>query len=266
MTTHLKTRLLAGATTYAPLGAITMGRGPIIPRYPDDPPPQDPPQDDPDDEGGETVEKAVYDRIVTAHEALKRDSRRDRQELRDARAKITELEQELETERSKHDDSNDKAAAIQAAVQAERTKYDKDVGERDKRIAALEAELNDTAAEAALERALDEHRIKPELRKAAKAMLRGDIEVEQDEDKGRVVYLNNLPLADAVKAWADSEEGKVFVLDGNSGGGAGGGSRKHVGKNPWKAGSPDFSLTEQDRIAKQDPALAKRLMAEAGAA
>lgn len=262
MTTQLKNRLFGGAAPYAQLGAATMMRGALVPRYPDEAPPGD--GGDDDDTPGETVDKGVHDRVVAAHEALKRDSRRQRQELTEARAKITELEQELETERSKHDDSNDKATAIQAAVQAERTKYDKDIGAKDKRIAELEGELNDTAAEAALERALDDHRIKPELRKAAKALLRGDIEVEADESQGRVVYLNSLPVADAVKAWADSEEGKVFVLDGNSGGGANGGGRKHAGNNPWKQGQEN--LTEQDRIEAKDPALARRLRAEAGVA
>lgn len=263
MNTHLKNRLFGGAAPYAQLGAATMMRGALVPRYPDEEPPHGG-EDDDDDPPGETIDKAVHDRLVTAHEALKRDSRRDRQELREARAKIEELEQELETERSKHDDGSDKATAIQAAVQAERAKYDKDIGARDKKIADLEQELNDSAADRELDRALDEQRVKPELRKAAKALLRGEIEVEVDEAQGRVAYLNNLPVMEAVKAWAESEEGKVFVLDGNSGGGANGGTRKHTGKNPWKA--DQLNLTEQDRIQAKDPALASRLKAEAGVA
>lgn len=264
MTTHLKARLMGGATPYAQLGPATMLRGALVPRYPADDPPNPNPDDDNDDPPGETIAKDIHDRVIQAHEALKRDSRRDRQELRDARAKITELEQELETERSKHDDSTDKAAAVQAAVATERARYDKDVGARDKRIAELEEELNDSAAEAALERALDDHRIKPELRKAAKALLRGEIEVEVEDGQGRQVYMNNLPVADAVKAWAESDEGKAFVLDGNSGGDARGGKGHHTGKNPWKQGQTN--LTEQDRIQAKDPALASRLKAEAGVA
>jgi hypothetical protein len=257
----MRTALLGSTSAralFAPLAGMRLMQPAFAPE--DDDPGGDPPNDTP----GETIDKAVHDRIVAAHEALKRDSRRDRQELRDARARIADLEQELETERSKHDDGNDKAAAIQAAVQAERTKYDKDVGARDKKIADLEAELNDTAADAALERALDEHRIKPELRRAAKALLRGDIEVEFEEGQGRHVYMNNLPVADAVKAWAESDDGKAFVLDGNSGGGAPGGRQSNSGKNPWKA--DQRNLTEQDRIEKKDPALASRLKAEAGVA
>jgi hypothetical protein len=36
-------------------------------------------------------------------------------------------------------------------------------------------------------------------------------------------------------------------------------------KNPFKRGSPHFSLTEQGRIFRTDPALAARLAAAAGA-
>lgn len=265
MKTTTKARLYGGsAMLFAPAHTSFMSRGTMIARAPDgDGGAGGDGGGDNDPPGGETVDKKVFDTLSTAHEALKRDSRRQRQELTDARARVAELEGELETERAKGDGSTDKAAAVQQAVQTERARYDKDIGARDKTIAELKAELNDTAAESALERALDEHRIKPELRKAAKALLRSEIEVEAD-DTGRHVYINNLPVADAVKAWAEGDEGKAFVLDGNSGGNAPGGKSKHTGKNPWKAET--LNLTEQDRIQAKDPALAGRLMAEAGVA
>jgi predicted RNase H-like nuclease (RuvC/YqgF family) len=209
-----------------------------------------------------TVDKAAHDALVAAHDRLKRDSRADRQELKDLRTKVTTLEGELEEERSKHDDT-DKSTALAAQKAAFDSKLTDETAKRDKRIAELEAELNDSAAETALDKALDEYRVKPGLRKAAKAMLRSSVEVEADDGK-RVVYMNDLPIEQAVKAWAEGDEGKIFVLDGNAGGGAKGGGKGHAGKNPWK--SDQRSLTEQDRIEKQDPALASRLKAEAGVA
>ena len=71
--TTLKTRLMGGLTPYAPLGPATMLRGPVVPRYPDD----DPPAPNGDDPPAETVDKAVHDRIVAAHDALKRDRNPD---------------------------------------------------------------------------------------------------------------------------------------------------------------------------------------------
>lgn len=260
-----KARLFGGgAMLFAPAHTSFMARGAMIARAPEgDGGGGDGGEGDDDPSGGQTVDKAVFDTLSTAHEKLKKDSRKDRQDLRDAKAKIAELEGDLEAERAKSDGNTDKATAVQQAVQTERTKWEKEVGSRDTTIAALTKELNDTRAETELDRALDEHRIKPELRKAAKAMLRSDIEVEVDDD-GRHVYLNSLPVAEAVKAWAESDDGKAFVLDGNTGGGATGGKSKHTGKNPWK--SDTLNLTEQDRIQAKDPALASRLKAEAGVA
>lgn len=259
-----KIRLFGGgAMLFAPALGSMMARGPLIARAPDDGGGAGGAGDDDDPPPGETVDKKVHDTIVAAHEALKRDSRRQRTELTEARARNTELEAELETLRANADGSTDKATAVQQAVATERARYDKDVGARDKTIGDLKKELDDGAAERDLDRALDDHRIKPELRKAAKALLRSQIEVETD-DAGRHVYLNNLPVADAVKAWAEGEEGKAFVLDGNTGGAAPGGKSKHTGNNPWK--TETLNLTEQDRIQAKDPALAGRLKAEAGVA
>jgi hypothetical protein len=107
--------------------------------------------------------------------------------------------------------------------------------------------------------------VKPELKRAAAALLREGVELK-DDDGEPVAYKGGLPLAEAIKLWAEGDEGKPFVLAGNSGGGApGGGKGTHPGPNPWKQG-PSFSLTEQDRIARDKPDLAKRLMAEAEAA
>jgi len=111
---------------------------------------------------------------------------------------------------------------------------------------------------------LDEARVKPELKRAAAALLREGVELK-DDDGEPVAYKGGLPLAEAIKLWAEGDDGKPFVLAGNSGGGAPGGKGAHSGPNPWKQG-PSFSLTEQDRIARDKPDLAKRLMAEAEAA
>lgn len=260
-----KARLYGGSSlSHARGGFNFMDRGPTIAFAPDDPPAGGGDDDDAGDDPPATVAKDVHDRIVAAHDALKRDSRADRTELRTLREKVTNLEAELEAEQAKHDDT-DKSTALAAQKAAFDLKAAEDKAKSDKRIKELDDELNDTAADRALDTALDEHRVKPELRKAAKALLRADIEVEVDDStKQRVAYLGALPLDQAVKAWAEGDEGKVFVLDGNSGGGSPGQGRAHGGKNPWKA--DQRSLTEQDRIERKDPALAGRLKAEAGVA
>lgn len=60
--------------------------------------------------------------------------------------------------------------------------------------------------------------------KAAKALLKSDVQVITDGDQ-RVAKIGDKALKDYVKEWAAGDDGKHFVsADQNSGGGAGGGS------------------------------------------
>ena len=71
-------------------------------------------------------------------------------------------------------------------------------------------------------------------------------------------------IEDSLKTFIGTDEGKFFVVNNNSGGGATGStSAKPVVGNPWKGKE---NLTEQARIVKENPALAARLKAEAGVA
>lgn len=66
--------------------------------------------------------------------------------------------------------------------------------------------------------------------------------------------------------WAEELVGSApHLFDPNSGGGAAGsgGAKKFAGANPWKKES--FNITEQMKVTKSDPDLAKRLKVEAGA-
>ncbi|MFA5387280.1 MAG: hypothetical protein WC322_02685 [Candidatus Paceibacterota bacterium] len=66
----------------------------------------------------------------------------------------------------------------------------------------------------------------PALQKAAIALLKGNVKVEVDGDT-RVAKYGDKPMADAIKEWASSDEGKNFVTaPANSGGGAQGGAGK----------------------------------------
>jgi hypothetical protein len=111
-----------------------------------------------------------------------------------------------------------------------------------------------------LTEALDGANVKPELRKAAMALLRNIADIDDD---GKVT-VDDKPLADYIKAWAKSDEGKAFVLNGSSGGGAnGGGNGNDKGAvNPWAKDS--FSLTEQGRIYKTNKAQAIEMAAAHG--
>lgn len=115
-----------------------------------------------------------------------------------------------------------------------------------------------------LDEALASSKINPALAKAAHALIKAEYGIELSED-GKAT-IDGKPLTDFVSAWAKSETGKAFVLNGNSGGGAAGGGAAggsdSAAVNPWKPGS--INLTQQGRILRENPELAARLKREAG--
>lgn len=112
-----------------------------------------------------------------------------------------------------------------------------------------------------LTEALNEANVKPELRKAAMALLRNSADIDED---GKIT-LGEKPLADAMKDWVKSDEGKAFIANGASGGGANGSGKDRGEKgatNPWEPGK--INLTEQGRIYRENKALAIELAAAHG--
>lgn len=136
------------------------------------------------------------------------------------------------------------------------------------KISALEGEsllwrsrFESLVIDRGMEEALDGAKISPALKKAALALIKSEHPPEIDGD-GKAT-IDGKPLADFVSAWAKSETGKAFVINGNSGGGAGGGGGSGDGApNPWK--KETRNLTEQGRLTRENPELAKRFKAEAG--
>lgn len=273
MTKKTKTAFMGGAS-FAPYGgADMMLRGPTIcydPRDPnaeddDEDPPGDPPADPPP---AGTVAKTVFDTLSAAHERLKKDDQKRKRKITELEGRIAELETELEEARTAGGDTNVIATKLAEQRTQLNTANDAKVRLKDDEIARLKRQLEGRDKDSAISTAMDDVRVKPEYRKAVRAMHRDEIKVEYDpdeEDAPPIVTMNGLPIKEAMTQWAATDEGKAFVSDGNSGGGSEGGSRRGASKNPWKAGT-DFNMTEQGRIEVQDPARAARLKAEAGVA
>lgn len=86
--------------------------------------------------------------------------------------------------------------------------------------------------------------------KAVKAMLATQVKVEIDGDN-RVAKMGDKALIDAVKDWANSDEGKHFVsAPNNSGGGAQGGGSKGGGKQMTRAQFDALNPVEQASAIK----------------
>ena len=206
-----------------------------------------------------TIDPTEYARLVAAHERLKKDSKADRDARKDLETRLAAIEKEK-------DDAEQEAANKSGDVEKVRRQLE------DKHAVALQAEKDRAdRAEAKvrklvintnLSKELDAVRIKPDLKKAATAMLLEEgIDLEEGDDDEPVAVKGGLPLAEAIKLWAESPEGKAFILEGNAGGGANGGG-KSAGRNPWKRET--WSLTEQDALEFKNPGQAARLKAEAG--
>ncbi len=102
--------------------------------------------------------------------------------------------------------------------------------------------------------------------KAAAAMIReaGGIEVKAEGD-ARAATIGGKTLAEFVKGWSLSDDGKAFVTAPSNGGGGGAGSGgSGTVVNPWAAAT--FNLTEQGKILTANPTQAAALQAAAGSA
>ena len=150
-----------------------------------------------------------------------------------------------------------------------RKQLSKQVEEKDTENQTLQSFVERLTIDNALERALDKVEVIPSTREAVKALMkqRGP-KVVKDGDEYRGIFetdLGDLDVADYVETWAKRDEAAPFMpASGNRGSGAkdqgGGGGTSRA--NPWSDDSRN--VTEQMRIANENPRLAEQLAAEAG--
>lgn len=93
--------------------------------------------------------------------------------------------------------------------------------------------------------------VKPEMARAVKAMLSGQVALKVEGDK-RTAMIGDKSLSDAVDEWAKSDEGKHFVsAPNNQGGGAnGGGQDKGKVKTMARAAFEVLSPADKSAFAK----------------
>lgn len=147
------------------------------------------------------------------------------------------------------------------------TEKEADIAKRDRFIERLVIDHE-------LDAALGKVKVIEDYRPAVRALMRDRrpkvvVDGEDgDEQEYKGVFstdIGEVGIADYIESWARSDEAKPFLpASGNEGSGArGGGSGGDRGRaNPWK--KETFNLTEQGKIAKENPALAKQLAAAAG--
>lgn len=116
--------------------------------------------------------------------------------------------------------------------------------------------------ETAMVKAMDEIKVPPQYRAAVLAMKAGDISII-DKDGKPTEMMGDKSVTEAMKAWAETDDGKNFVGDGGGGGGgAGGGSNTDGVKNPWAKDTRN--LSQQGIMERDHPAQAAQLKQAAG--
>jgi hypothetical protein len=162
--------------------------------------------------------KALIDEVTT--EATKALDAKNKELLTELRTVKAKLSKGTEVDPEKH-------AELQARVDDLTTQLEKSTKDSQKTIEKLTKDLSDKDGaltqhliDGGLTDALAKANVAPHFMDAAKAMLRGQAVL-----KDGAALIGDKPLAEAVTAWAGSDQGKHFVqAPHNSGGGSSGGS------------------------------------------
>jgi hypothetical protein len=165
----------------------------------------------------------------------------------------------------------DREAEIKRIREKLEGQHAKALEEKDERIQSLTGHVEQREIDQAISDALADAEIIPQTREAVKALLKGrGPKVVWEDGDPRGVFTGELgdeiDVKTYVAAWAKTDEAKPFLpASGNQGSGSGNGRGPgggHGQSNPWK--NDTRNLTEQSRIVKENPALAKQLAAAAG--
>ena len=139
----------------------------------------------------------------------------------------------------------DQLKAELSKAQKEASKFAKDVEALTKQVQEAEGFTSKLLVDNGLSDALAKAGVtNPVHQKAVKAMLAGQVQIAAEGD-ARIPKIGDKALADYVKEWAASDEGKHFVsAPDNSGGGAGNGGR-HVETQT----KPNWGGSREERLA-----------------
>jgi hypothetical protein len=225
--------------------------------------------------------------LKSAFERVKADKKKLGEDLAAANAKLKDIPEDFdatEWERLRTDEqtrqsdpgNNDVRKQIETATAAVKSQYeakiakikkdsDAAIAERDRKIAALDADIRKRLVTDGLTAALTEAGVtNPAFLKAARAMLEHDVEVVEEDGSRTAKMKSDLggdDLAKYVQNWVQGDEGKAFVSPAKGADSKGGNSRSSE-DNPF--GKTGWNKTAQGQLIRADRAKAERLAKAAG--
>ncbi|MFC3628218.1 hypothetical protein ACFOM8_02025 [Paracoccus angustae] len=214
--------------------------------------------------------------LKTAHERQKQANRTMQSELTAARARLEGLPDDFDADafealqqqaEGKPPQKTEEQVA-QVRQQLEK-KHSAELTKKDQRIAVLEGAVTKATIEDGISKALDEAGVDPAFKPGAMALLRSKGAVKLVEEDGQFkaqveTDMGPMPLANYVKDWSGSDEGKIYVKKA-TGGDALGGQGNRFTDNPWDSSNGKKpNLTKQQQIIQENPAKARQMAQAAG--
>lgn len=211
---------------------------------------------DGDDDGspGGSVEDAKLKELQDQIDALRGMKSTALDETKAEREKRKAAEAEL----AKYRDAEKKREEEEAKARGE---HEKLLAEKAKEADTLKAQLTQQTRETALKDAVGSIDIAPEVKAFVEAKFRDQITVDASGD----ATIEGKPVGEYLKGWSETPEGKYFIRNDQSGGGAPGGGQPPSGddKKP-----EDMNATEKSahysKLLVEDPAKAATFAAQMG--
>jgi hypothetical protein len=192
-----------------------------------------------------------------------------------AHLKATIEEMEKDPNRQKGDKAAQEAVAarkmLEEKIKTMEKSHEKEVGAMKTKLAKKDAFIGQLLIDDGLTKALIEAGIDKAYLKAAKALLRPNVTVEEEDDDAYKAIVKtdtgDLDVPKFVQDWIASDEGKPFIppAKGADAGNAGKPGGKPAGsgeKNPWM--KEHWNETEQGRMFRADRAKAEKFAKAAG--
>lgn len=175
----------------------------------------------------EAIDPAKHGALASAHERLKKDAAADRAKLKEQADKLAAFEA---AEAAKAEEAARAAGDFDTIKKQLESRYTKEIEAREGTLGKQRTQIERLVIDAGLANALASASVAPEFLPAVTALLRQGTEIKDDDDGNPTAFRSGIPLAEAVKLWAENE-GKAFVRLNNSGGDANGGQKRATGPN-----------------------------------